>query len=282
MIRSMTGYGSAEKEGFKVEVRSLNHKYNDVSVRMPSFLMEHETTIRKLIKEAFERGKIDVAVSLTDKRQKKVKVNTALAMEMYNAFALIQQELDLPGSLDIGFFSGYRELLLTEESENNADALFEALKEAISKVEEMRKIEGSALEKELLQRLGIVKERRDSIEASSKNMIIAYKEKLSRRIAEVIQNAPLDETRMAQEIAFIAQKGDISEELARLGSHIRQFGTFLSSNDSVGRRLDFLCQELNREANTIAAKVDDVDIINLTLDIKAELEKLREQVQNIQ
>ena len=263
-------------------MRSLNHKYNDVSVRMPSFLMEHETTIRKLIKEAFERGKIDVAVSLTDKRQKKVKVNTALAMEMYNAFALIQQELDLPGSLDIGFFSGYRELLLTEESESNADALFEALKEAISKVEEMRKIEGSALEKELLQRLGIVKERRDSIEASSKNMIIAYKEKLSRRIAEVIQNAPLDETRMAQEIAFIAQKGDISEELARLGSHIRQFGTFLSSNDSVGRRLDFLCQELNREANTIAAKVDDVDIINLTLDIKAELEKLREQVQNIQ
>jgi uncharacterized protein (TIGR00255 family) len=113
-------------------------------------------------------------------------------------------------------------------------------------------------------------------------MIFAYKEKLSRRIAEVIQNAPLDETRMAQEIAFIAQKGDISEELARLGSHIRQFGTFLSSNDSVGRRLDFLCQELNREANTIAAKVDDVDIINLTLDIKAELEKLREQVQNIQ
>jgi uncharacterized protein (TIGR00255 family) len=146
----------------------------------------------------------------------------------------------------------------------------------------MRKIEGSALEKELLQRLGIVKERRDSIEASSKNMIVAYKEKLSRRIAEVIQNAPIDETRMAQEIAFIAQKGDISEELARLGSHIRQFGTFLSSNDSVGRRLDFLCQELNREANTIAAKVDDVDIINLTLDIKAELEKLREQVQNIQ
>jgi uncharacterized protein (TIGR00255 family) len=282
LIRSMTGYGSAEKEGFKVEVRSLNHKFIDVSVRMPSFLMEHEITIRKMVKDAFERGKIDVAVSLTDKRQKKVKVNTELAREMYNAFALIRQELDLPGSLDINFFSGYRELLLTEESESNADALFEALKEAVSKVDEMRKDEGAALEKDLRQRLDIVREKREGIELSSKGMILAYKEKLSKRISELLLNTPTDETRMAQEIAFIAQKGDISEEFARLESHIRQFGTFLSSDASVGRRLDFLCQEMNREANTIAAKVDDVNIINLTLDIKSELEKLREQVQNIQ
>jgi uncharacterized protein (TIGR00255 family) len=278
----MTGYGAAENEGFKVEVRSLNHKYLDVSVRMPSFLMEQEIPIRKLMKEAFERGKIDVSVSLTDKRQKKVKVNIDLASEMYKAFAEIQKELALPGSLDIGFFSGYRELLLTEESENNTDALFKAVKEAVSRVEGMRQNEGSALEKELRQRLETVAGKRESIEAASKNMIQSYKEKLSKRIAELIQNAPPDETRMAQEIALIAQKGDISEELARLGSHVRQFGAFLSSDASVGRRLDFLCQEMNREVNTIAAKVDDVDIINLTLDIKSELEKLREQVQNIQ
>jgi uncharacterized protein (TIGR00255 family) len=277
----MTGYGSAEKEGFKVEVRSLNHKYNDVSVKMPSFLMEHEIAIRRSIKEAFERGKIDVAVSLTEKRQKKVKVNSALATEMYNAFALIQQELDLPGSLDIGFFSGYRELLLTEESESNADALFSALNEAISKVEEMRRAEGATLAKECEQRLGSLKGKRDSLEVLSKGMVGAYKEKLSKRIAELVQSEP-DETRMAQEIAFIAQKGDVTEELARLSSHIGQFGTFLTSDDSVGRRLDFLCQEMHRETNTIAAKVDDVLIINLTIDIKSELEKLREQVQNIQ
>jgi len=278
----MTGYGAAEKEGYKVEVRSLNHKYLDVSVRIPSFLMEQEMPIRKLIKGAFERGKIDVAVTLTDKRRKKVNVNTDLANEMYKAFAEIQKELALPGSLDIGFFSGYRELLLTEESESNTDALFEALTEAVSKVEGMRKSEGTALETELRQRLGTVREKRDGIEAASKGMIYKYKEKLSKKIAELIQNVPHDEMRMAQEIAFIAQKGDISEELARLDSHVRQFGTFLSSDVSVGRRLDFLCQEMNREANTIAAKVDDVDIINLTLDIKSELEKLREQVQNIQ
>ena len=275
-------FSFAENEGFKVEVRSLNHKYLDVSVRMPSFLMEQEIPIRKLMKEAFERGKIDVSVSLADKRQKKVKVNTDLATEMYKAFMELQKELALPGSLDIGFFSGYRELLLTEESENNTDALFKAVKEAVSRVEGMRKNEGTALEKELRQRLETVAGKRESIEAASKNMIQSYKEKLSKRIAELIQNAPPDETRMAQEVAFIAQKGDISEELARLGSHVRQFGTFLSSDASVGRRLDFLCQEINREVNTIAAKVDDVDIINLTLDMKSELEKLREQVQNIQ
>jgi len=278
----MTGYGSAEKEGFKVEVRSLNHKFLEVSVRMPSFLMEHEIPIRKLVKASFERGKIDVAVSISDKMQKKVRVNTDLAREMYSAFADIQKELALPGSLDISFFSGYRELLLTEESEANADALFGALADAISAVGEMRIDEGAALEKELRLRLGIVWEKREGIEILSKDMIIAHKEKLSRKIAELLQNALPDETRMAQEIAFIAQKGDISEELARLGSHIKQFGSFLSSGSSIGRRLDFLCQEMNREANTIAAKVDDVNIINLTLDIKSELEKLREQVQNIQ
>jgi uncharacterized protein (TIGR00255 family) len=282
LIRSMTGYGAAEKEGFKVEVRSLNHKYLDISVRIPSFLMEQEIPIKKLIKEAFERGKIDVSVSLTDKRQKKVKVNTELASEMYKAFAEIQKELALPGSLDISFFSGYRELLLTEESESNAEAIFEALTGAVSKVEGMRKSEGMALDKELRQRIGIIRDKRDGIEAASKNSVHNYREKLSKRIAELIQDAPHDEMRMAQEIAFIAQKGDISEELARLGSHVRQFDTFLSSGASVGRRLDFLCQEMNREANTIAAKVDDIDIINLTLDIKSELEKLREQVQNIQ
>jgi len=278
----MTGYGSAEKEGFKVEVRSLNHKFLDISVRMPSFLMEYEIAIRKILKDSFDRGKMDVAVSLTEKRQKKVKVNTDMAREMYNAFTSLQQELDLPGSPDISFFSGFRELILTEESETNAGALLEALQEAVLKVDDMRKGEGAALQKELKQRLEIVKEKRGSIELVSQGMVAASKEKLSKKISELMQGAPLDETRMMQEIAFIAQKGDISEELARLGSHVGQFGTFLSSDAPVGRRLDFLCQEMNREANTIAAKVDDIDIINLTLDIKSELEKLREQVQNIQ
>ncbi|HMK61536.1 MAG TPA: YicC/YloC family endoribonuclease [Dissulfurispiraceae bacterium] len=277
----MTGYGSTEKDGFKVEVRSLNHKYNDISVKMPPFLMEHEIAIRKSLRQAFERGKVDVIITLTDKRQRRVKVNSELAAEMFKAFELIQKELHLSGSLDISFFSGFRELLLTEESEFNTEALFDALRGAISKVDEMRAIEGSTLEKDLRNRLDLMKEQRDNIEALSQNVISSYRKKLSERIADLLQN-PADEVRLAQEIAFISQKADISEELSRLASHIKQFDSSLLSNDPVGRRLDFLCQEMNREVNTIASKADDVEIIRLTIDIKAELEKLREQVQNIQ
>lgn len=282
MIRSMTGYGAAENEGFKVEVRSLNHKYLDVSVRMPSWLMEHEMAVRKLARESFERGKIDVSISQTDKRRKNITVDADLAREMYKAFSGIQKELAIPGSLDINFFAGYSELLVSEEPEAVSAPIFEALKEAILKVDEMRSVEGQTLEQELRQRLDIIAKRQNEIECAANDFLPLYKERLFRKVSELMANGVPDEARMAQEIALIAQKGDITEEITRLGSHIRQFLSFLSSGNSVGRRLDFLCQELNREANTIASKVDDVGIINLALDIKAEVERLREQVQNIQ
>jgi uncharacterized protein (TIGR00255 family) len=278
----MTGYGAAEKEGFKVEVRSLNHKFLDVSVRMPSYLMEHEMRVRKMIKDSFDRGKIDVSISLADKRQKKVKVDPDLARDMHKAFSEIQKELGLPGTLDINFFAGFREVLLSEEPDANSDAIFEALKEAVSRVEEMRGIEGATLQQELKQRLDNVEKKRVAVEAASKDIVFAYKEKLTKRIAELITNGMPDETRLAQEVAFIAQKADISEEITRLASHISQFNKSFASDAPIGRRLDFLCQEMNREANTIASKVDEIVITNLALDIKTELEKIREQVQNIQ
>jgi uncharacterized protein (TIGR00255 family) len=278
----MTGYGAAEKEGFKVEVRSLNHKFLDVSVRIPSYLMEHEMTVRKMVKDSFERGKVDVTISLADKRQKKVKVDPELARDMHKAFSDIQKELGLPGKLDINFFAGFREVLLSEEPDANTDAIFEALKEAISKVEEMRWAEGKALLQELKQRLDTVEQKRREVDTAAKDVVPLYREKLAKRVAELMTTGVPDENRLAQEIAFIAQKADISEEIARLESHIRQFDKSLASDAPIGRRLDFLCQEMNREANTMASKVDDIVITNLALDIKAELEKIREQVQNIQ
>jgi uncharacterized protein (TIGR00255 family) len=282
LIKSMTGYGSAEMEGFKVEVRSLNHKYLDVSVRMPSWLMEHEIAVRKLVRESFERGKIDVSISQTDRRKKNIKVDADLARDMYNAFAGLQKELSLPGSLDINFFAGYRELIVSEEPETGSEPIFEALKEAISKVDEMRGVEGLSLEQELRQRLELIAGRQKEIAETAKDFLPVYRDRLLKKVSELMYNGVPDEAKMAQEIAFIAQKADITEEITRLNSHIRQFLTFLSSNASIGRRLDFLCQELNREANTIASKIDDISIVNLALDIKAEVERLREQVQNIQ
>lgn len=278
----MTGFGSAEKDGFKVEVRSLNHKYLDISFKMPSFLLEHEISLRNIIKERFARGKFDVNISLTDKRQLKVCVNKDVAKAMYKAFSELQKELSLPGSLSIDFFSGYREFLMSEELEYNIDALFIALNEAISKVEEMRKNEGRTLFKELQERIKRLGDMQNEIEGLSKGMAATYKETISRRIAELVSDLAIDDTRLAQEVAMMAQKSDITEELARFKSHIQQFYASLSDGGVIGRKLDFILQEMNREVNTIASKTDNVRVISLTIDMKTDIEKLREQVQNIQ
>ena len=282
MIRSMTGYGASERKGFKVEVRSLNHRYLDVNVRMPSFLMEHEIPVRNLIKDQFARGKFDVTISLTDKRQFKVRANKELAGEIYDTILDLQKTLSIPGSLDIGFLSWYREFLLTEEPSYSADDLYDALRDAVMRADEMRRKEGESLKKELEFHAGRVEALRAEVEELSHGMAITHKEVLSGKVAELTSAIPIDETRLAQEIALLAQKSDITEELARLRSHMQQFNAFLSGNEAIGRKLDFLMQEMYREANTIASKVDDIRIINLTIEIKTGIEKLKEQVQNIE
>ncbi|MBI3593160.1 MAG: YicC family protein [Nitrospirae bacterium] len=282
LIQSMTGYGAAESNGFKVELKSLNHRYMDISVRMPSVLMEHEIPVRNLIKGRFARGKFDVNISLTGQRQLKVRVNTELAKGIYDTFLSLQKELSIPGSLNIDFFSSYRELLLTEEPEYSTDSLYEALNEAVSRVEEMRKNEGETLRNELRHHAGKIEGLRAEVEKLAGGVVKSYRETLNRKMAELLSNVSIDETRLAQEVALLAQKSDITEEMARLGSHIQQFYAFLSDGDVIGRKLDFLMQEMNREANTIASKMDDVRVINLAIEIKTAIEKLREQVQNIQ
>jgi uncharacterized protein (TIGR00255 family) len=277
----MTGFGSAVVDEFKVEVRSLNHKYLDISVRMPSFLIEHEIPVRNLVKANFERGKIDVNIFLTDKRQAGIRINKELAKEIHEAFSELKRDLSMPGSLDINFFSGYRELLLSEEPQYKTDTLYEAVNAALSKVEEMRKNEGESLGKELAERLNNLEKIHAKIEESAKDVAHNCKDKLLKKIAELVPDLSVDEAKLSQEVAFLAQKSDITEELARLKSHMQQFSSSLSL-DSAGRRLDFLLQEMNREANTIASKVDEVQIINMTIEIKTEIERLREQVQNIQ
>ena len=282
MIRSMTGYGAAEREGFKVEMRSLNHRYLDVNVRMPSFLIEHEMPVRNFIKDRFARGKIDITISLTGKRQFKVRANKELAKEIYETVLDLQKTLSIPGSLDIGFVSWYREFLLTEEPAYIADDLFDALRDAVERVEEMRVKEGEAINKELQSHAERVESLRAEVEELSSGMAMAHKEVLSRKVSELVSGVPIDESRLAQEIAFLAQKSDITEELARLRSHIQQFNSFLGSGNAIGRKLDFLMQEMYRETNTIASKVDDIRIINLAIEIKTGIEKLKEQVQNIE
>lgn len=282
MIRSMTGFGSSEQQGFKVEVRSLNHRFLDIAVRLPSLLISREVVVRNLVKERFDRGKVDVFISLTEKARPKISINRDLAREMFLAFSSLQQELSLPGSLQIDFFAGYRDVLVTEEPALSEEALDRAVREALSRADEMRQREGETLMEDLLKRLEGMKTTVEEIGSLARDAAPAYYRTLRARLGEIISTPVVDETRLAQEVALLAVKSDITEEITRLRSHLAQFGASLADGGTVGKKLDFLLQEANREVNTIASKSDDVRIRNLTISMKTELEKLREQVQNIQ
>lgn len=280
MIKSMTGYGAAEKNGIRAEVRSLNHKFIEVYVKMPSQLNAYDLEIRKQIKSRFQRGKFDLSISFTSGRAPQIKVNSELARSIYSAFSDLQNEMKIPGELDINFFTNYRELLSSEDQSVDEADLFSALDEALESLSAMRDKEGSALNAELSSLLDEVENMRSSISEFAAEMVKECCERLKNRIAELAPQ--IEESRLAQEAAVIAQKADITEELARLGSHVGQFRGLLSSDEPVGRRLDFILQEMNREANTISSKADDLRIINIAISLKAAIEKIREQVQNIQ
>lgn len=282
MIQSMTGFGSSEKGIFKVEVRSLNHRYLDISVRIPPSLIDQEIAIRNIVKKRLQRGKIDLFISLSNNRKVKIAVNKNLAREIYGAFSELQRELNLPGVLDISFFSVHKDLFLIEEESLDIKEMYEALDEAISNLESMRKKEGEALLEELKKHLKNIDKICTRIQDDTKDRIIKIRDNLLKRTRHLLSDLNLDEVRIAQEALLMAQKADISEEIERLRSHIEQFRLSLNEEGSIGKKLDFIVQEMNREATTIASKIDDLVIANSIVNLKLEIEKIREQVQNIQ
>ncbi len=281
-IQSMTGFGSGERDGFKVDVRSLNHRYLDISVKMPPALLENEILIRNMIKERFARGKFDVFISFTDKRQYNFRVNKEMARGIYNAYLEIQRELSIPGIVGIDLLSRYGDMIISDNPEYSLDSLKEALRDAISQLEDMRKKEGEILANYIKSSMKRIIDINEKIKNLSIDITLRCRDTLTKKIADLIYDLSIDESRLAQEVAFIAQKVDITEELARLNSHAHQFLNILSDGNIIGRRLDFFLQEMNREANTIASKADDIRIIDLTIELKTEIEKIREQIQNIQ
>lgn len=283
MIQSMTGYGAAERDGYKVEIRSVNHKGLDIGVRMPSLLMQYEIEIRNRIRETFQRGKIDVLITVTEQRQPKVSVNSQLAKKMYEAFSHVQQELALPGTIGIEFFAGYRDLLLQSEPSADGDELFGVLADAVACLRMMREAEGEAMVVELSRLLDVFESNYLSVCTASGGVVARLREKMLVRVTELLGSSEVDEVRVAQEVALLAQRSDVTEELARLRSHIDQFRTTIGSGEAaIGRRLDFLLQEMNREVNTTGSKADEIEIINLVIEMKNEIGKLREQALNIQ
>lgn len=282
MIQSMTGFGSAESDAFKVEMRSVNHRFLDVSIRIPQSLGEHEMPLRNMVREQFPRGRFDIFVSLIDGGTPGVRINTALAKEICNALRSLKDELSLEGSIGVETIAGFKELILSEEAQYDAKPLYAAFHEAMGKLRAMRNREGESIARDMGSRLDRVEQMNREIEQLCPAVVNEYRERFRERLASLFGDVRFDENRVLQEAAILAEKTDISEEVTRIASHSAQLRKILSDGDTIGRKVEFLLQELNREVNTLTSKADDSRISGIAVEMKSELEKMREQAQNIQ
>ncbi|MFN3479158.1 MAG: YicC/YloC family endoribonuclease [Thermodesulfovibrionales bacterium] len=282
MIQSMTGYGSAERGEFRVEIRSLNHRFIDINIRMPSDLLKYEIPLRNIIKERFSRGKFDVTVSIIQGRHVKIIPDIERARSIYNALKELKRELSLSGDIGIDIMTNFREMILREDFEYNINLLFDVFKEALDNLINMRLEEGKSLMNDLQSRIDSIARMKDSLTSVSSELIISMKERLIERVKSLLGDIKIDEGRILQEVAILTEKADISEEITRIDSHLRQMKKLLSEGDTIGRRLDFILQELFREVNTISSKSSDYRVSSIVVEMRAEIERLREQSQNIQ
>lgn len=282
MIQSMTGFGSAANDSFTVEMRSLNHRYLDISIKMPSFMSQYEIPLRNILKGKFQRGRFDVSVVINREKETQLKINSEIAKNIYTALMELQRDLSIPGEISIATVAGYREILMEDEPVYDISKLFDVFHEAASNIEEMRVQEGNILLKDLTGRLEALQAMSKQITPLAADELPRWREKLAEKLRSMLDPEAIDNNRILQEAAMMAEKLDISEELSRIESHLQQFRDILGSNTAIGKKLDFLLQEIGREVNTLAYKSCDYAISQLVVDMKTELEKIREQVQNIQ
>jgi uncharacterized protein (TIGR00255 family) len=292
MIKSMTGYGKGEAitdhGTFTVEIRSVNHRYGEVSVRMPRGFMALENEVKRAVSALLKRGKIDVFVQWEETMagESLPQVDTVLARAYFSTFNHLAGELGLPGQVPLSLVIAQKGVLRESSStcaeEDYRDQLMSALQAAVAALDAMRTREGEALAADLSARRTQVSEWTAMIREQTPAVVIEYRQKLKSRLEQLLEGTELDETRLAQEVALMADRCDVTEELVRLASHFTQFDEALRLPEPVGRKLDFLMQEMNREVNTIGSKSSDAGITTLVIRIKAEMEKMREQVQNIE
>jgi uncharacterized protein (TIGR00255 family) len=282
MMQSMTGFGSAEKGGFRVEMRSVNHRFLDISVKLPQNLNQHEMPLRNLLREKFSRGRFDILVSLIREGSHKVRVDTGLAREICNALRALKDDLSLEGSIGIETVAGFKEFILSEDVEYDAEPLYDAFRGAMEMLMAMRHREGEAISRDISTRLGRMEQLNRDVTQLCPAVVDERRAKFRERLSALFGDLQFDESRVLQEAAILAEKADISEEISRITCHCGQLRKILSDGDTIGRKVEFLLQELNREVNTIASKADDYRISNITVEMKSELEKMREQAQNVQ
>lgn len=284
MVQSMTGFGSAINNDIMVEIRSLNHRFIDIVIKMPSYMNKYEIDLRNIIKERFKRGRFDVIISISNHNMSQFKINKALVKSIYLTLLDLQRELSIPGDITIDTIASYKEILYQEEPQYNVEAVYKTFKEALSNLETARVREGLLLAEDIKRRLQFLIEINERIKTLSPNEIEKIREKFTERLRLILQTDIVENSRILQEAAIMAEKLDISEELHRIENHLKQFVEILDkgNNDIIGKKLDFILQEINREVNTLAYKSSDYSISNLVVEMKTEIEKIREQVQNIQ
>jgi len=282
MVQSMTGFGSASNADFSVEIRSLNHRFIDISIKMPQFMSQYEIPLRNILKENFERGRFDVSISLNEQKAPRLKCNRPLAKNLLSALKDLQKELSLPGRITIQTFSEYRDILIEEEPVYDVDTLYGIFHQAVFSLKEMRIREGNLLSDEIRKRTGALDKMIKTIKSNAPDELVRWREKFSARLRLIVDAGIMDNSRILQEAAIMAEKLDIAEEISRIENHLKQLEEIPGHGDAVGKKLDFLVQELNREVNTLACKSGEYAISAIVIEMKTELEKIREQVQNIQ
>ena len=292
MIKSMTGFGRSiyENEGreYIIEIKSVNNRFSDINIKMPRSLNYLEEAVKKKVLNHVSRGKIDIFITFNNNSDlgKSIKLNTEIAKKYITELKKLSKETEIIDNINIMDISKFPDVLnikVEEEAEEVIEQeLLKALNEAIKSFIDMREKEGVKIKQDLENRIKIVSEKINEISNISTGLVEEYIVKLETRIKELLKTDVVDQSRLAQEVVIYSDKCSVEEELTRLKSHISQFLNLINEDVAVGKKLDFLIQEMNRETNTIGSKANNLEITNLVVDIKTELENVREQVQNIE
>ena len=292
MLKSMTGFGRSEianeRQKITVEMKAVNHRYCDINIKMPKKLSIFEAGIRNLLKKYIQRGKVDVFITYEDYTENNMvlKYNEELAAEYVGVLQRMSEQFGIENDVRVSSLSGYPDVLTLEEQTVDTDELWGVLEEALHKASEQfvetRLVEGENLKNDLISKLDGMLEAVDFIEKRSPEILVEHRQRLEAKVKELLGDSTIDESRIITETTIFADKICVDEEIVRLRSHITSTRKALVEGGSIGRKLDFIAQEMNREANTILSKANDLEVANRAIDLKTEIEKVREQIQNIE
>lgn len=293
MIKSMTAYGRGEyQQGdtlFVSEIRSVNNRYRDIILRIPKNFQPLENELRAIISSGIRRGRVEVSIQMENGSEEspyELELNMPLVESYFRIFDQLSEKFGLDQEIRFESLCQMKDVILSKPEEVNVEeakpGLTEVLGQALDSLDRMKISEGKAIEADFVKRLDLLERHADEVDERAPILVEAYRKRLKDNIRRMLEDEVVDEGRLAQEVALFAEKSDITEEIVRIRSHLRQFREYMSLEDALGRRLDFLLQEINREVNTLGAKASDSLISSLAVEMKAELEKLREQVQNVE